>query len=408
MVGLADCNSFYASCEKLFRPDLRDKPVVVLSNNDGCIVALSAEARKLGIQRGQPYFKCREELERLNVAVFSSNYSLYQDISDRTVCVLNDFAREVEPYSIDECFFVPPVSKGYEVYAKKLHNTLRRRTGLMISVGIARTKTLSKLANHIGKKSGGWYCIAEEEEESVLRKTDITEVWGIGWRYSNKMQHLGIRTAWDLTQKEDAWIQKNFSITGLRTASELRGQSCISEDDFKRHSFTSGISFEEPKTRFEDLEQAVACHCQVISRKLIEKGFSASSVFVHILTNRFKDDFYHAGAAVTLPHGVCYAPALLSGAKLALAKVYRPGLQYKATRVGVYDLCQISERQWSLFDSEEYKDRMRKEDALSLLVSRTPELSCLTAGLISKDNLCLSQFLSPRYTTRWADLPTVH
>jgi DNA polymerase V len=408
MIGLADCNSFYASCEKLFRPDLRNSPVVVLSNNDGCIVALSSEAKALGIQRGMAYFKCKDTLAGINASVFSSNYTLYQDISDRTVDILKMFADDVEPYSIDESFFTVPAKMDYTDYAMRLHNTLRRRTGLMISVGIARTKTLAKIANHIGKKQQGWHYLAQADEEQVLGQTPIGDVWGVGWRYENKMLHYGIRTALDLARKPDEWIKRNFSVTGLRTACELRGQMCISEDDQKRRSFASGISFAEPKTEYAQIEQTISCHCEVLSRKLVDNGFAASGVFVQILTNRFLDGFYYGAADASLEQPSCYAPALMAGARKALDQAFRPGLKYKASRVGVFDLSPISEHQWSLFDTEQDRIRSEKEDRIARLAASDGSLSCLTSAMLRKGEICQRGMMSPRYTTRWTDLPTVN
>ncbi|MDY4889437.1 MAG: DUF4113 domain-containing protein [Sphaerochaetaceae bacterium] len=407
MMGLADCNSFYASCEKLFRPDLRDKPVVVLSNNDGCIVALTSEAKALGFERGATYAECRAQLETSGVTVFSSNYALYQDISDRTMNILRHFALHVEPYSIDESFFTVPVKMDYPDYAMRLHNTLKRMTGLMISVGVARTKTLAKIANHIAKKNGGAHCILPETESEVLKNTPIGDVWGVGHRLNKTMLHCGISTAWDLTQRSDAWIRRMFSVTGLRTACELRGQICIDEENPVRQSFTSGISFEKKISTIDDLECTISCHCEVLSRKLVNRGLAASFISVQILTDRFKDDFYFGNSSRALEQPASYAPALFRSAKAVLLTIFREGLEYKTSRVSVFGLSKLACRQFSLFDSQNEVSRLEKEDRFARFSVCQPELTCLSSGLLRKGNLLRHCHLSPHYTTRWSELPSV-
>lgn len=412
MIGLADCNSFYASCEKLFRPDLRNKPVVVLSNNDGCIVALSKEAKDLGIIRGEALFKCKDLLEKNHVAIFSSNYTLYQDISDRIVNILKRFCINVEPYSIDESFFTVPTNDLK--FAKKLHYTLLRYTGMEISVGVARTKTLAKIANHIGKKQNGYYYLSPTEEKSILEKTPIDDIWGIGRSKLVDMLHLGIKTAWDLTQYSDEWIRKKFSINTLRTAIELRGTPCITEEDFKTRSFSSSISFDSPRTSFDELLTAVSCHCAIVSEKLISHKLVASFLYVQVNTSFFKENYYVNSAVVKLAYPSYYLPTLIQAARLALMQVYKEGLLYKASRVGVYDLQPIGHRQYNLFDSEALIKRLENEDKLSPIISELsknsslPPLYCGTSYGQEKIKLASREYLSPRYTTNWEELPLVY
>lgn len=404
MIGLADCDSFYASCEKLFRPDLRGRPVVVLSNNDGCIVALSREAKRLGLERGAPYFRARRLIEATGTAVFSSNYTLYQDISDRVVRILGAYARDIEPYSIDESFFSPLPTRDLGLYAMRLHNSLRRLTGLGISVGLARTKTLSKIACRIAKRGEGWRYLDPASEEEALRATPVGEVWGIGRRSEARLLRFGIGTAWDLAGAGDAWIRRNLTIRGLRTAMELRGVPAIGPEDPERRSFFSGISFDEPRTTFDALQQTVVCHCQALARKLAERSLLAGVVSVQILTSRFKDGFYLGEARASAPRPTNYAPALAQAATEALREAFRPGLEYKASRVGVWGLSPAGWTEPALFEGEAERARAAKEARLASL----PGLCRLSSGMVEKTGLCRRELLSPMYTTRWADLPAVY
>lgn len=404
MIGLADCNSFYASCEKLFRPDLRGRPVVVLSNNDGCIVALSAEAKALGIRRGEPYFRCRSQLERCHVAVFSSNYTLYQDMSDRTVEILRSLACDVQPYSIDESFFGLPGGTDPETYAGRLYNTLKRRTGLTISVGIARTRTLAKVANHMAKHTRGWMVLREEDERAALASTAVSEVWGVGWRYQATLASLGLKTALDLACMGERRLDR-FPVTFRRTVAELNGVACIESLPDVRRSFISGISFSVPKTSLAQIMQTLSCHCRNLSSKMARRNLAASEVFVQLGTDRFAEDYRLLECSAVLHRASNYAPDLMAAIRPALEAVFVPGLRYKNSRVGVFGLCPLECRQWSLFDDESLLEAARKRDTMAALVGQRGDLRTLTDSFGDKRRICRSEFLSPCYTTRWSDIP---
>lgn len=412
MIGLCDCNSFYASCERLFRPDLRGRAVVVLSNNDGCIVALSSEAKDLGIQRGAPLFQERERLESVGAAIFSSNYTLYQDLSDRVMDTLLTLVGNREVYSIDEAFF--SLQNPKEEHVQTIRDEIIRLTGIPVSLGLARTKTLAKLANHEGKRLPTGVRILHAEDESILLKqTAMGKIWGIGRRREAQLFRLGVRTAYDFICKDDLWIEKHCTITGLATARELRGVPSVPKEEEKSISLCSGISFEYPKESFEELEQSLACHCATLSTKLRNRGKQAREVTVALYTSRFRDDYIAPSATVKLEQGTDYTPTLLAAAKVCLSSIYRKA-PYKASRVWVTYLEAEGVHQYSLFNTEWEQKRIGQEEKLSPVVQEIQRsygrraLVCGTAAAMIKSDLMGQAYLSPRYTTDWKTLPTAH
>lgn len=298
MFALVDCNNFYCSCERVFNPALRDKPVVVLSNNDGCIIARSNEAKALGIKMGEPFFKIRQTLEEQKVAVFSSNYALYGDMSHRVMSLLSEFTPDISIYSIDEAFLQLPTAEhdptfSIEEYGKKIVHTVTKGTGIPVTIGIAPTKTLAKIASHFGKQYAGYknVCLIDTEEKraKALQLTPIHEVWGIGRRLSPQLAYYGIRTAWDLTQKSEQWVRRNFSVTLARTWKELQGDSCIDIEELPHSkSICTSRSFPEKGiSKLPLLEEAVANFAASCSRKLKQQRTACYGMTIFAYTSRF-------------------------------------------------------------------------------------------------------------------------
>lgn len=298
MFALVDCNNFYCSCERVFNPALRDKPVVVLSNNDGCIIARSNEAKALGIKMGEPFFKIRQTLEEQKVAVFSSNYALYGDMSHRVMSLLSEFTPDITIYSIDEAFLQLPTAEhgptfSIEEYGKKIVRTVTKGTGIPVTIGIAPTKTLAKIASHFGKQYAGYknVCLIDTEEKraKALQLTPIHEVWGIGRRLSPQLAYYGIRTAWDLTQKSEQWVRRNFSVTLARTWKELQGDSCIDIEELPHSkSICTSRSFPEKGiSKLPLLEEAVANFAASCSRKLKQQRTACYGMTIFAYTSRF-------------------------------------------------------------------------------------------------------------------------
>lgn len=405
-VGLADCNTFYASCERVFRPDLKDKPIVVLSNNDGCIVALSKEAKALGIKRGIPYFEAKPLLEKYNVAVFSSNYTLYQDLSDRVMEMLNLLTDGIEIYSIDECFFHKEKNNNPEGFAASISKYLKKGLGLPVSVAMARTKTLAKIANHIAKKGNLSFVLHDYDEEKILKQTPVDDVWGIGWRSIPKCLNAGIKTAWDFANLSDDFLLKNFTVTGYNTAMELRGFKMIGKEKPANLSVSSSISFDHPVCSYSELYSALACHCTTVCDKLSRSGHYARFMAVQILTNRFADDYTNASGSAELEVPSSYIPDFVKTGERILNRIFNPQCKYKSLRIIVWDLCTRENLQMNLFDYSAQTDSLNRKDKISG-VARKMELYCASTNGMVKSDLAKRNMLSPMYTTSWDELPAV-
>lgn len=408
MIGLIDCNSFYASCEKLFRPDLRDSAVAVLSNNDGCIVALNKEAKAKGLKRGDNYFEVEAFCKKEDIKIFSSNYALYQDISNRFMTLLSERVFEIIPYSIDEAFFIPG-----DMDMLKLKNELEMSLGIPFSVGLARTKTLAKVANKLAKKnSDNVFVLNEEDEDEVLKKMDVQDVWGLGYRSWKKLKNFGIRTAYDFAHSPDEFVQRNFTITGLRTAKELRGEVAVLDEREVNDTLCSGITFGQPKTSFEELLQALTTHAHTLSEKLVSKKLIASSIGISIFTSRFKDDFYSPFIKVDLPTPSTYVPLYAITIEKALKRIYRVA-RYKGCRLWVFNIQNEDVKQYTLFDEKEDIENNEKKEKLSHVVKELRQkygrdgITTARTLNLDKSKLTKQEMKSPHYSTSFSSLPIV-
>ena len=299
MIALADCNNFFCSCERVFQPSLRNKPVIVLSNNDGCVIARSNESKALGIKMGQPFYQVKKLVEKNEVAVFSSNYTLYGDMSRRVMSLLSTYAPSIDIYSIDEAFLdFTGIAEGDELkqYAEDMVRHIKKGTGIPISLGIAPTKTLAKVASKFAKKykayNGVCMIDTEEKRKKALQLFDISDVWGIGRKASKKLQYHGIKTAWDFVQKSQTWVRNMLTITGERTWRELRGESCIETEELphKKSICTSRSFPNRGLNKLSDVEEAVANFAAQCSRKLREQHTVCKSITLFAYTSRFRSD----------------------------------------------------------------------------------------------------------------------
>ena len=341
--ALVDCNSFYAACEKVFNPQLADKPVGILSNNDGIIVALSPELKQLGITRGTPGFKIDKQLIRKhNVRIFSSNYALYGDMSNRVMQILTQFTPDLELYSIDEAF-LSLSGFGYlnlTDYGRKIKDTVWKWTGLPISIGIGPTKTLAKVANHFAKKHSFIENVFDitnhPDKDKILRWVNVEHIWGVGRQYARMLRRNGIENAYQLSQAPDKWVQKKMTIVGLRMVKELRGISCIDlETDINpKKEIVSSRSFGAPVIELRDMQEATATYCIRAVEKLREEKQVASQITVFLTTNRFKNEPQYANyatARLLLPSA--YTPDFLKAVQKILKNIFRPGYKYKKSGV---------------------------------------------------------------------------
>ena len=418
MFALADCNNFFASCERVFRPDLQGKPVIVLSNNDGCAVARSNEAKALGIKMGDPYFKIRHIVEKHNVAVFSGNMALYGDMSQRVRWVLEDFAPAIEVYSIDEAFLDLRGMTGvdFDAYAKKISAECLRLTSIPVSVGIAPSKTLAKIASKLCKQypklRGGCYMHRPQDIEKVLRKFPIEDVWGIGRRTAAKLHSMGVKTAWDYTQIPEYAVRKMFALTGLRTWRELRGEPCIEfEDSFEaKQSICVSRSFAKEVSDVEELVEQISNFASSMAEKLRQQRSVVTEMAVFAYTNRFKENEpqTYGNSLVHFEHPTNDQRVIVAKAVAAAYDLYKTGYGYKKAGVVATHIVQQADVVHSLFEDTETSEREQRLTSALDVINGTfgrgaVKLAVQGSGRIKSS----SEKQSPHYTTLWDDIPKV-
>lgn len=418
MFALADCNNFYASCERVFRPDLKDKPIIVLSSNDGCAVARSNEAKALGIKMGAPLFKIRDIVEKHNVAVFSGNMALYGDMSQRVRWVLEEYAPSVEVYSIDECFLDLRGMDNidFDAYAKEISAQCWKQTSIPVSVGIAPTKTLAKIASKLCKQypklRGGCYMHRPQDIEKVLRKFPIEDVWGIGRKSVSKLKDRGVNTAYDFTQMPEYLIHSLFGITGVRTWKELQGIPCIEfEDGFEaKQSICVSRSFSSEIYDVNELQEQVANFASSMAEKLRKQRSVSGEMVVFAYTNRFKETqpqtYLNALVSFTTP--TSDQRTIVSRAVSATKLMFKNGYGYKKAGVIASKIIPEGEVMHSLFEDSAATEREHKItsalDAINSTFGKgTIKLAVQGSGKIKT----ASDNQSPHYTTKWSDIPKV-
>jgi len=340
-IALVDCNSFYVSCERLFNPSINKKPVVVLSSNDGCVISRSTEAKVLGIKMGEPYFKVKKIVKENDVKIFSTNFSLYGDISRRVMKTLKQFSPQMEIYSIDEAFLDLSSVKNEDLleHSYKIRKTILKWTGIPTSIGIGTTKTLSKAANFIAKKekSGVVDLVNSKQIDKLLSEIKINDVWGVGRQLTKFYIKNGINTAYDLKNIHNGWIKKNTNVFGSRTAMELKGFSCISLESYeeKRKNCCVSRSFGKKVTKLEDLSEAITTHCLNAAEKIRLDKQTAKKITVFIRTSPFQkgNDYYANSKDIDLPIRTNDSIILIKQALIALKNIYKRGCRYQ--KVGI-------------------------------------------------------------------------
>ena len=421
MIALIDCNNFFVSCERVFRPDLVDRPVIVLSNNDGCAVALSNEAKALGLKRGDPYFKIKAVCDANNVTVLSGNHRLYGDISSRVMATLHALTEaDVEVYSIDEAFLcISPSVGDIHGFGRYIVTSIRRHTGIPVSMGIAPTKTLAKVAARFAKKHPGYrgVCIIDSEHKrlTALRLTDIGSVWGIGSRIRRRLTESGITTALHFASLSEEQIRRMLTVTSVRTWRELNGTPCIEHQPVTpdKQTITSSRSFASDVTDIEELRKAVCSFATTIGRKLRSQRSAASEVTVFLCTNRFHENQpqYYNTATVRLPDPTDYTPSLAEAATAALRAIYRPGYGFKKAGVTISRIIPAALVQRNLFaDSERDQRRARLMKVMDRINSDTVQANCLRIASMGPglDDMIRREHDSRLYTMRLSDIIDIH
>ena len=414
-IALVDCNSFYVSCERLFNPKIRKKPVVVLSNNDGCIISRSNEAKALGIKMGEPYFKGKDIIIKNNVQVFSSNYSLYGDISRRVMRTLKRFNSDIEVYSIDEAFMDLSnfSDKEVENVGREIRETVLKWTGIPTSIGIAKTKTLSKVANHIAKKkkSGVTSLIGIENLDPILEKVEINDIWGVGRQLTKFYQKHGIYNAKQLKNKSNTWIKKSSNVLSSRTAMELRGIPCIDLEttQTKRKSCVVSRSFGKRVEKFQELREAVANYCLNASEKIRSESLVAKAITVFVRTSPFQKNFgyYSNSKTVDFPIATNNSIETVKVAMSILDSIFKNGYRYQKAGVMLTGLSN-AEGGKNLFSSEKdekINSLMRSIDNTNYKYGRST-LSLASAGVQRRWNM-RRQYSSKIDTADFYCLPTI-
>jgi len=416
--ALVDCNNFFVSCERAFRPDLWNKPVAVLSNNDACIVARSNEVKAMGVPMGAPLFKIDHLLRGKDVTLFSANFRLYGDFSQRVVQILAQAAPEIEVYSVDESFLeisALPVD-DYERWAEELRTQIFQWTGIPVSIGVAPTKTLAKAAAELAKKtpgSTGVHLITEDNREALLKWLAVGDVWGVGWRTAPKLQARGVSTAWDLTQVSEAWVQKQLSIRGLKTVRELKGESCLPLESIvePQQSIARTRSFGHTVRDYYQLEGAIATFTAQAAVKLRAQHEVATGVMVFVRTPLGFEAGRGSSTVVHLAQPTADTGELIAAAIQGLQIIHDPDFAYRRAGVALVGLTSKEAWQLSLLQGAVNLDKsvvlMESIDVLNKkyntrLIRYASEHPQRT-GWHSKH-----QRRSPAYTTSWQDLPVVH
>lgn len=430
MYGIVDCDNCYVSCERVFRPDLNSKPVVVLSNNDGCVVARSNEAKRMGIKAGMPYYQLAEQFPNQDIAVFSSNYELYGELTGRVVEIIRKESPAYFRYSIDECFvyFNGIGQLDLKDWGEKLHKRIKRSVGMPTSIGIAPNKTLAKMAGHFAKKYQGYHhcCLIDNDEKRVkaLKIFPISEVWGIGRRYATRLQTMGVKTAFDFAECNLSWVRATFkNVVIERTWRELNSEDCIPNEELaKKKSICISRSFNDMITDLDGLRTHVSNFAARCAEKLRQQGTVASIVGVFLHTNAFREDLpqYWNFQEMRLITPTNSSIAIVKAANNVLQKLYRQDYRYKKAGVIVMGIAPNAPIQQDFFDiTAEQIEKLRRLDAVVDHINKVNGTEFIVLGsqqytskgckgkAYSFTNAIKHDFRSKNPTTRWKDIITL-
>ena len=421
--ALVDVNNFYVSCERVFKPRLEGIPMVVLSNNDGCAVARSNEVKALGVKMGTPWFKMKDLAREHHIQAFSSNYTLYGDMSNRVVQILRDFSPDTEVYSIDESFLrietVAHLYGGAVAMGHQMRERIKQWTGLPVCVGIGPTKTLAKFANHLAKKNPEFegvcdlHVIPRPERVRWMSRIEVGEVWGVGGRIARRLEVMGIQTVLELRNASPKEMRRHFGVVMERTCNELRGISCLALDDIAqpKQQIMSSRSFGRPVETIEELRESLASYLSRATEKLRMQQSVSAAVYVFIQTNRFnKEEQYNAGLTVPMPEPTDDTLTLTAAALAGLEVIYRSGYRYKKAGVMLTLLSDKQARQMSIFDHAAVTQRSTQLMTTLDTINRDYGHGTVRSGAsgFTQGWSMRNENRSPRYTTRWDELPLVY
>lgn len=423
VLALVDCNNFFVSCERVFRPDLKRKPVAVLSNNDGCFIARSQEVKSLGIPMGAPYFKYKDIIEKNNVVLFSANFKLYGEISRRIMASLHNFSPSVEVYSIDEAFLslshLP--KKDLQHYGEVLANYIYQAVGVPISIGIAPTKTLAKLMSEKAKRSNTsvqtYYDLDKDSLKSIFQKTPVQEVWGVGGKKAKKLKDFKIYTVAELLEADQSFIKKKFSIVTERTYLELKGISCLQVSDVavKKKNILSSRSFGSPVTEIDSLKESLSSYLETACRKLRRQNCQARYLSIFLKTSKFQphhpDLAYRSfSKGMMLPYPTSSTTTLVKVAHSLLDEIYKPNIRYKKSGVFLSQLQEKLATQTSLLYNTDKEDSetalFKKIDEINRVYGKQT-IQLASSGLKSSQWKMKRDKVSPDYLSDWKQIPKV-
>ncbi|WP_110669933.1 Y-family DNA polymerase [Salinicola halophilus] len=423
MIGIVDCNTFYVSCERLFRPDLEGRPVGVMSNNDGCVIALSNELKAMGVTMGTPAHHLRDEMRRGEITLFSSNYELYGDISARVQAVLEEFSAGIDPYSIDECWvdFSGFAPGQLEAHARELRRQVKQYTGIPVSVGVAPTRTLAKVANRASKKIAGYdnVCVLypdSPQTKGLLQRFELGDVWGVGRRLTKTLNGLGIETAWDLRQQSAKAIRRQFSVTLERTVLELQEVDAIEMMgmDFARERIMTSRSFGKLTNDKRQLREAIRQHAQRSAEKLRRQGSLCRAVLVFLRTNPHRQDHaqHNPSMIIELDHATDDSREIAAAAIQVLERLHLPNRHYMKGGVMLMEFCEPGTEQLSLLSAPPDDDRRQRSEKLMGVMDELNQKMGRGTVKIGTPTPGAAWFLrcahrSDRYTTRWGEIPGV-
>jgi DNA polymerase V len=415
MYAHIDCNNFFASCERLFRPELEGKPVAVLSNNDGCIISRSAEVKALGIAMGVPVFQVQPIVKAQGITLFSANFELYGDISERIVSILREVTPLIEVYSIDECFL--DLSElniaNLSTWARNVQKQIRRDVGMPVSIGVGPTKTLAKVATTYAKKHDGIAVIdTEVMRQNVLEGLPVGDVWGIGWRTAPKLRERGVVNAWQLVTTDDGWLKQYFNIAGMRMISELRGISCLRFGDKreKRQSIMVSRAFGHKVREYHQLESATASFATRATAKLRAQGSVCSKVVVHLTTSKHVERVRSASKSIRLSEATADTGRIITAALGLLEELYDPDFSYQKVMILLLDI--VDREAWQLSLTDPAQERDEHERLMAGVDALNARYGMGTVWHAAEDKSrahwqSKHALRSPRYTTNWTELPRV-
>ena len=409
--ALIDCNNFFVSCVRVHEPALKKKPVVVLSNNDGCFISCSPEAKALGLPRGGTAFKFQDIIKKHDVVVKSANFTLFSDISDRIYRTLEMFSPEVEKYSIDESFLHLPEKVDPKVLGKEVY----RYTRIPVTVGVGKTKTLAKAANHIAKRNalfkGALSLPGGEDDDELLTHVDVDKIWGIGRRWAVKLKELGIETAAELKHARDALIKQRLNIVGLRVVHELRGMPCIELEEVipDKQQMMCCRSFSRPIETYDEMKQAVAFLTSTVAERLRSENQVAAGIQVYLTTKKFgAGPHYSNSYGFLMPEATSFTPRMVQYAQQCLKRIYRSGYKYRRAGIFLSGLNNNRFLQLDIFDGQQAEQHLSLMEALDRINTRYGR-DTIFIGAVGTERRWLSRSSQkpPSYTTQWSDLVSV-